>query len=195
MHGTLDQWARYNKFVESGPKSWALVYGQRSSRCSSWAEFTKENWSSAWFEELFLVSLVCWGGRILLSVSVYPLFLVVFFLLNGVSRVGTYPITLSLQLLGVVVRTEKYGSIRHKALNATVAAFPLDASVFSVVLFCFSAFPALWNDMECHYQWQVASFILGYIHAEEDSPHGRGGAFPSHDRGGVFFLGWAPGPV
>ena len=45
------------------------------------------------------------GGRIPLSVSLYPLFIVVSFLLNGVPRVGTCPITLSLQLLGVVVRT------------------------------------------------------------------------------------------
>ena len=143
----------------------------------------------------FFWCLWCVGGVSSFSVSLYSLFIVVFFLLNGVPRVGTCPISPSLQLLGVVVRTEKYGRVRHKALNVIMAAFPLDTSVFSAVLFCFSVFPALWNDMECHYQWQVASFILGYIHAEEDSPHGRGGAFPSHDRGGVFFLGWAPGPV
>ena len=97
--------------------------------------------------------------------------------MHGVPRVGTYPISPSLQLLGVVVRTEKYGHVRHKALNAIMAAFPLDTSVFSIVLFCFSAFLALWNNMEFHYQWQGSSFILGYIHAKEDSPHGRGGVF------------------
>ena len=91
------------------------------------------------------------------------------------------PISPSLPLLGVVVRTEKYGRVKLMALNAIMAAFPLDTSVFSIVLFCFNVFPALWNDMECHYLWQVASFILGYIHVEEDSPHGREGAFPSHD--------------
>ena len=101
-----------------------------------------------------------------------------FFLLNGVPRVGTCPISPSLQLLGVVVRTEKYGHVRHKALNAIMTVFPLDTSVFSVVLFCFSAFPALWNDMECYYRWQVASLILGYIHTEEDFPYGWGGIFP-----------------
>ena len=74
-----------------------------------------------------------------------------FFLLNGVPKVGTCPISPSLQLLGVVVRTEKYGRVRHKALNAIMAAFPLDTFVFSVVLFCFSTFPALWNNIECHY--------------------------------------------
>ena len=78
----------------------------------------------------------------------------------------------------MVIRTEKYGRVKHKALNAIMTAFPLDTFVFSVVLFCFSAFPTLWNDMECHYQWQVTSFILDYIHAEEDSPYGRGGVFP-----------------
>ena len=44
--------------------------------------------------------------------------------------------------------------------------------------FLLQYFPAPWDDMECHYQWQVASFILDYIHVEEDSPHGREGAFP-----------------
>ena len=44
--------------------------------------------------------------------------------------------------------------------------------------------------MECHYQWQVASFILDYIHAEEDSPHGRGGAFIEEG----FFFGLDPWP-
>ena len=115
-----------------------------------------------------------------LSISLYSLFIVVLFLLNGVPGVHTYPISPYLQLLGVVVKTEKYDRVRHKALNAIIVAFPLDTSVFSVVLFCFSVFPALWNDMECHYQWQVVSSILSYIHAEEDSPHRRGGVFPPH---------------
>ena len=163
------------------------MYGQRSSRCSSRTEFSRENWFSARSEELFLVPLVCLGGLCPTpSVSLYSIFIVVSFLLNGVPGVGACPINPSLQLLGVVVRTEKYDRIRHRALNAIMTAFPLDTSVFSVVLFCFSAFPTLWNDMECHYQWQVASLILGYIHAEEDSPHGRGKAFPSHNRGEIF---------
>ena len=185
MHGTLDQWAQYNEFVKSGPKSWVLVYGQRSSRCSSWAEFTKENWSLAWSEELFLVSLVCWGGRIPFSVSLYSLFIFVFFLLNEVPRVGTCPISFSLQLLGVVVRTDKYGSVRHKALNAIVAAFPLDVFVFSVVFFCFNTFPALWNNMGSRSWWSVASFTLSYTSADEDSPMAEEG----------FSLGRAPGPM
>ena len=99
----------------------------------------------------FFWCLWCVEGVLPLSVSLYSLFIVVFFLLNGVPRVGTCPISHSLQLLGVVVRTGKYGCVRHKALNAIMAAFPLDASIFSVVFFCFSVFPALWNDMECHY--------------------------------------------
>ena len=126
--------------------------------------------------------LVGWGVLTpILSISLYSLFIVVSFLLNGVFGASTCPINPSLQLLGVVVRIEKYGRVKLMALNAIMAAFPLDTSVFSIVLFCFNAFPALWNDMECHYLWQVASFILGYIHVEEDSPHGREGAFPSHD--------------
>ena len=110
-------------------------------------------------------------------VSFPSLFIVISFLLNGVPGVSVCFISPSLQLLGVVVRTKKYGRVRHKALNAIMTVFPLDTSVFSVVLFCFSAFPALWNDIECYYRWQVTSLILGYIHAEKDFPHGRGGIF------------------
>ena len=143
-----------------------------------WTEFTREDWSSARFGELFLVPLVCQGGGVstppLLSPSTPFLQQV---LPNGVLRVGTCPISHSLQLLGVVVEAEKYGYVRHKTWNAIMTAFPLDTSIFSVVLFCFSTFPVLWNNLECHYQWQVAPFILDYTHAEEESPHGRGGVF------------------
>ena len=113
-----------------------------------------------------------------LSVSFHSLFIVVSFLLNGVPKIGTCPISPLFQLLGVVVKAEKHGYVRHKTLNAIMTAFPSDISIFSVVLFCFNTFPVPWNDLECHYQWQVAPFILGYIHAEEDSSHGRGGVFP-----------------
>ena len=115
------------------------------------------------------------GGVSRLPVSLFSLFIVDFFLLNGVPKVGTCPISPSLQLLGVVVRTEKYGRVKHKALNVIMVVFPLDTFV---VIFCFNTFPAPWDDSECHYQWQVASFILGYTSAEEGSPHGRGGVFP-----------------
>ena len=111
-------------------------------------------------------------------VSLYSLFIVDFFFLNGVFRVGAYPIRPPLQLLGVIVRTGKYGRVRHKVMNAIMAAFSLDTSLFFVVLFCYSIFPVPWYDIECHYQWQVVFFILDYIHVEEDSPHGRGGVFP-----------------
>ena len=112
-------------------------------------------------------------------------FIVVSFFLNGVPRVGTCPISFSLQLLGVVVRTKKYGSVKHIVLNAIVAAFPLDIFVFSIVFFCFSTFPALWNDMESCYWWFVASFTLGYTSAEEDSPMAEEGSS----------LGRAPGSI
>ena len=76
---------------------------------------------------------------------------------------GTCPISPPLQLLGVVVEVEKYGYVRHKALNEIMAAFPSDISIFSVVLFGFSTFSVPWNNLECHYQWQVAPFVLSYI--------------------------------
>ena len=84
-----------------------------------------------------------------LSVSLYSLFIVVFFLLNGVPRVGICPISPSFQLLGVVVRTEKYGHVRHRVLNAIMTVFPLDTFVD---IFYFSTFSAPWGDRECHYQ-------------------------------------------
>ena len=108
---------------------------------------------------LFGPSCVLGGLRPASSASLDSPFIVVFFLLNGIPRVGTCLISPSFQLLGVVERTEKYGRVRHKALNAIMAAFPLDTFV---VLFCFSTFSAPWGDRECHYQWQVTSFILDY---------------------------------
>ena len=76
----------------------------------------------------FSVLLGCWVFLLLFLLSslflLTSLFIVVFLHLNGVPRVGTCPISPYLQLLGVVVRTEKYGCVRHKALKAIKAAFP-----------------------------------------------------------------------
>ena len=96
----------------------------------------------------FDASGVLGGLRPALSVSLYSLFIVVSFLLNGALKVGTCPISPALQLLGVVVRTEKYGSVRRRALNAIMVAFPLN--IF-VVLSYFVTLPAPWDDRECHY--------------------------------------------
>ena len=100
-----------------------------------WTEFTREDW----------------GVSAPLSVSLHSLFIVVSFLLSGVPRVGTCPISLSLQLLGVVVKAEKHDYVRYKALNAIIAAFPSYISIFSVVLFYFSTCLVPWDDLECHY--------------------------------------------
>ena len=105
------------------------------------------------------------------------LFIIISFFLNRVSMVGTCPISLSLQLLRVVLSTKKYGSVRHKVLNAIVTAFSLDVFIFSVVFSCFNAFHVLWNDMECRHWSYVASFTLGYIHSRRIL-HGRGDFFP-----------------
>ena len=85
------------------------------------------------------------------SVSLYPLFIVVSFLLNRVLRVDTCPISISFQFLGVVVRSKKYSFVRHKALNAIVAAFPLDVSIFFVI------FSALVLFLTCETIWSVAT--------------------------------------
>ena len=124
-----------------------------------------------------------------LSVSLHPLFIVVFFLLNGAPKVGTCPISPSLQLLGMVVRTEKYGHVRRKALNAIMTTFPLNTFV---VLFYFSTFPAPWDDRECHCWWQVTSPILGYNVPRRAFPVAKEGFFlPATDEG---FFPWA-GPL
>ena len=65
-----------------------------------------------------------------LSVSFPSLFIIVSFILNGVLWVSTCPISPSLQLLGVVVKAEEHGYVRHKAPNAIMAAFPSDISIF-----------------------------------------------------------------
>ena len=118
-----------------------------------------------------------------LSVSLYSLFIVVFFLLNEAPRVGTCPISSSLQLLGVVVRTEKYDRVKRMALNVIMAAFPLNTFV---VLFCFSTLPAPWDDRKCHCWWQVISPILGYNVLRRALPVAEEGLFP---------LDWASGPI
>ena len=75
-----------------------------------------------------------------------PSFIEVSFLLNWVPNADTCPISPSPKLLGVVIRAEKHGYVRDKALNAIMAAFPLDISILFVVLFCFSTFPVPWSD-------------------------------------------------
>ena len=117
-----------------------------------WTEFTREDWSSARSEEFFLVPGVLGGFQPSLSVSLPSLFIVVSFFLNEVLKVGTYPISSFLQLLGVVVKAEKYGYVRHKALNAIMTAFPSDISILFVVIFCFNTCLVPWYDLECHYQ-------------------------------------------
>ena len=98
------------------------------------------------------------GGKKLPFCFSFSPFIVVFCFLNRVPRVGICPISISLQLLGVVVSAERYGFVRHQALNALVATSPLDFFILSVVFSCFSAFPVLWNDMECRHWSHVASF-------------------------------------
>ena len=150
MHRTLSQWVRYNEFVESGPKSQALVHGQRLSRCSSRTEFSRGDCSSARSGELFLVPLVWWG----ISAPPFYFSLLPFYSSflppEWVLRVGTCSINPSLQLLGVVVKAEKHGYVRYMALNAVMTAFPSNISIFSAVIFYFSTFPVPWNDLECH---------------------------------------------
>ena len=115
------------------------------------------------------------------SVSLFSLLIVVSFLLYEAPRVGTCSISPSLQLLGVVVRTEKYGRVRRKALNAIMAAFPLNTFV---VFSCFSTFPAPWNDGECHYRWQVTPSILGYTVPRRALPMAKEGLFlPAAEEG------------
>jgi len=81
-----------------------------------------------------------------------PSFIVISFLLNWVPSADICPISPSPKLLVVVVREEKHGYVRYKALNAIMTAFSLNIYILSVVLFCFSTFPVPWSDLECHSQ-------------------------------------------
>ena len=133
-----------------------------------------------------MVLPVCWGSIPSHLFLFTPLFIIVFFLLNGVLRVGTCPIHPYLQLLGVVVRTEKYGCVRHKALNTIKAAFPYTLSLY---VLSFSAFVL---SLPCGTIWSIATGGLlpllpsaisirgGFSLAEEGSFHGLG-PWPSID--------------
>ena len=72
-----------------------------------------------------------------------------------------------------------------KSTECNKGSLPLDASVLSVISLYFSAFPALWNDLESYYQWSVTSFTLGYIHPRRIFLWPRRG----------FSMDQAPGPV
>ena len=175
MHGAFDQRAQYNEFIESRPKSWALVCEWRPSRYSPWAKFNRENLSSAESEE-FSWCFRCVGGSTLPFVSLYSPFIVVFLLLTGVPMIGTCPIRPYLQLLGVVVRAEKYGRVRHRALNTIKAAFPYTLSFY---LLSFSTFVL---SLPCGAVWSLAPD--GLLPLLPSNISIRGGFF--HCRGGVF---------
>ena len=136
-----------------------------------WTEFIWENQSSARFREPFLVPLVCWGVSCPF-VSLYSLFIVDIFLLNGVPRVGACPIRPSLQ----------YGHVRHKAMNAIMTSFSLDTSLFSVCPFLLQYFSF------SVVRYRVSLPVAGYLLYPQLNPC-RGG-FSSWPRRGLS-LGWA----
>ena len=115
-----------------------------------------------------------------LFVSLYSPFIVIFLHLSGVPRAGTCPIRPYLQLLGVVVRTEKYGCVRHKALNTIKAAFPCTLS------FYLSSFSTFVLSLPCGTVWSFAidgllpllpsaiSIRGGFSMTEEGFFHGLG---------------------
>ena len=106
-----------------------------------------------------------------------PLFIVVFLLLIGVPRVGTCPISPNFQLLGVVVRTEKQGCIRCKALNVINAAFPqtLLFSLLSLSTLVFS----LPYEMICSLATDdLLPLLPSTISIRGGFSHGRGGVLP-----------------
>ena len=95
------------------------------------------------------------------------------------SKTETCPISPYPKWLGVVVKVEKYGSVRCRVLNYS------NDSLF-LLLCCFSTFPIRRNDLECHHQDRVALFALGYI-------YGQGRSFPWPR--GQPSLDWALGPA
>ena len=129
---------------------------------------------------------VCWGSPPPFFVSLYSPFIVVFLLLTGVPRVGTFPIRPYLQLLRVVVRTGEYGCVRHKALNTIKAAFPC------TLLFYLSFFSTFVLSLPRETIWNFAIHGLllllpsaisirgGFSMAEEGFFHGLG-PWPSID--------------
>ena len=96
------------------------MYEQRPTQYLSWAEFNREDLVLGNIQGAFLVPPP------LLASSPVPLsspFMVVSLPLTGIPRGGTCPIRPYLQLLGIVVRTERYGCVRHKALSTLMVCY------------------------------------------------------------------------
>ena len=55
------QWICKKRAKELGFSVWTTVNMVFFMIKLRWTEFTREDWSSAWSEKLFLVPLVCWG--------------------------------------------------------------------------------------------------------------------------------------
>ena len=111
-------------------------------------------------------------------------FILVFFLPIQIHSADTCPISPSPKLLRVVVKAEKHGSVRYKAPNAIMAAFPwiflfFPLSFSVLVLFLF------------HGMTQTAT-LSDRLFPLSSTTLGRGGVLPMVEEG--FSLGLGPWP-
>ena len=120
------------------------------------------------------------------SVSLYSLFIVVSFFLNGVPKVGTCHISPFLHLLGVVVRTEKYDPCQAQGTECNNGSL-------SHRRFRFLRCPFLLQCFSCPVErYGVSLPVAGCLFYSRLYPC-RGRFSPWTRRG--FSLGWAPGPM
>ena len=149
------------------------MYEQWPTQYLSWAEFHREDLVLGRIRGAFS------GVSPLLAPSfcssLLP-FYSCFSLLTGVPRVGICPILPYLQLLGMVIRTEKYGCVRHKALSTIEVAFLCTHS------FYLSSFSTFVLSLPCETVWSFT--IDGLLPLLPSAISIRGGFF--HGRGGVF---------
>ena len=160
-------------FVESGPKSWVLMHEQWPTQHLSWAEFNREDLVLGRIRGVFS------GVSPLLASPSCSSLLPFYSRFSPPDRgpqVGTYPIRPYLQLSGMVVRTEKYGCVWHKALSTIKVAFPCMHS------FYLSSFSTFVLSLPCGTVWSLT--IDGLLPLLPSALSIRGGFFCS--RGGVF---------
>ena len=126
--------------------------------------------------------LSCSGSRSPPQIASYPPFYTSFLpppnihVQIQIHCADTCPISLSPKLLGVVVKAEKLGSVRYRALNAIVAAFPYIFSSFPLSFSVLVLIP--FHGMTRNVNLSNRLFLLSSAHLAEEG----------------FFLGMGPWP-
>ena len=134
--------------------------------------------------------LSCSGSRSPPQIATYPPFYTSFrpppnvHVQIEIHRANTCPISLFPKSLGVVVKAEKHGSVRYRALNAIVAAFSQIFSSFPLSFYVLVLI--LFHGMTRNVDLSNRLFLLS------STTPGQGGVLPMAEEG--FFLRLGPWP-